>query len=41
MVLSTLKHVLVGLGQGIGMIFARRQDFTARTVFPASATFKR
>lgn len=41
MVLRTLKHFLVGLSQGVGMTFERREHFTARAVFPASATIKR
>ncbi len=41
MALRTLKHFLVGLSQGFGMVFERREDYTARAVFPASATIKR
>jgi hypothetical protein len=40
MVIRTLKDIFVGLSQGIGFTFSRREDFTVRTVFPASATIK-
>lgn len=41
MLVRTLKNFLVGLSQGVGLALERRDDFTARTVFPASATIKR
>ncbi len=41
MVIRTLKDILVGLSQGVGFTLERRSDFTARAVFPASATIKR
>ena len=41
MVIRTLKNIFVGLSQGVGYSFERRNDFTARAVFPASATIKR
>lgn len=41
MVVRTLKNILVGFAQGVGYTFERRNDFTARAVFPASATIKR
>jgi len=41
MFVRTLKDILVGLSQGVGLAFERREDFTARAVFPASATIKR
>lgn len=41
MVIRTLKHILVGLSQGIGMTFERRGNYSAHAVFPASATIKR
>ena len=41
MVFRTLKHLFVGLSQGLGFALERRDDFTARAIFPASATIKR
>ncbi len=41
MVFRTLKNIAIGLSQGVGFTFERRSDFTARAVFPASATIKR
>jgi hypothetical protein len=41
MVFRTIKNIIVGLSQGVGYTFERRNDFTARAVFPASATIKR
>lgn len=41
MVIRTLKHLFVGLSQGFGFALERRDDYTARAIFPASATIKR